>query len=124
MQESKKKKIPPALFSVPVMSSRLIDHLFLLLSPKLTPANSTAKFGYLNPASTFGTFSLYYLFFHFHPPPTLGISTSPRPCGHPVKLRVGPEMRSLLPLTVYCISLVSLQQLLALPAEERPDTSR
>ncbi|XP_070847612.1 protein ADM2a [Chaetodon trifascialis] len=30
-------------------------------------------------------------------------------------------MRSLLPLTVYCISLVSLQQLLALPAEERPD---
>ncbi|KAM7366846.1 hypothetical protein PAMP_014789 [Pampus punctatissimus] len=29
-------------------------------------------------------------------------------------------MRSLLPLTVYCISLVSLQQLLALPAEERP----
>ncbi|XP_008288687.1 protein ADM2a [Stegastes partitus] len=33
-------------------------------------------------------------------------------------------MRSFLPLTVYCISLVSLQQLLALPAEERPDTSR
>ncbi|XP_041636716.1 protein ADM2a [Cheilinus undulatus] len=33
-------------------------------------------------------------------------------------------MRSFLPLTVYCISLVSLQQLLALPAEERPDTNR
>nr|XP_046235149.1 protein ADM2a [Scatophagus argus] len=33
-------------------------------------------------------------------------------------------MRSILPLTVYCISLVSLQQLLALPAEERPDRSR
>ncbi|XP_035534833.1 protein ADM2a [Morone saxatilis] len=33
-------------------------------------------------------------------------------------------MRSLLPLTVYCISLVSLQQLLALPAEERPDRNR
>ncbi|XP_070785399.1 protein ADM2a [Enoplosus armatus] len=32
-------------------------------------------------------------------------------------------MRSLLPLTVYCISLVSLQQLLALPAEERPNRS-
>ncbi|CAG5927247.1 protein ADM2a [Menidia menidia] len=31
-------------------------------------------------------------------------------------------MRSLLPLTVYCISLVSLQQLLALPAGERPDS--
>ncbi|XP_041833576.1 protein ADM2a [Melanotaenia boesemani] len=30
-------------------------------------------------------------------------------------------MRSLLPFTVYCISLVSLQQLLALPAGERPD---
>ncbi|KAM3588002.1 uncharacterized protein V6R79_018659 [Siganus canaliculatus] len=30
-------------------------------------------------------------------------------------------MRSLLPLAVYCISLLSLQQLLALPAEERPD---
>ncbi|XP_070710264.1 protein ADM2a [Pempheris klunzingeri] len=33
-------------------------------------------------------------------------------------------MRSLFPLTVCCISLVSLQQLLALPAEERPDSSR
>lgn len=33
-------------------------------------------------------------------------------------------MRSFLPLTVYCISLVSLQQLLAQPAEERPDTNR
>ncbi|XP_069012534.1 protein ADM2a [Embiotoca jacksoni] len=33
-------------------------------------------------------------------------------------------MWSLLPLTVYCISLVCLQQLLALPAEERPDTNR
>ncbi|KAF7655854.1 hypothetical protein LDENG_00049330 [Lucifuga dentata] len=33
-------------------------------------------------------------------------------------------MRSFLLLTVYCISLVSLQQLLALPAEERPVTSR
>ncbi|TKS91039.1 ADM2 Intermedin [Collichthys lucidus] len=33
-------------------------------------------------------------------------------------------MRSILPLTVYCISLVSLQQLLALPAEERPDANR
>ncbi|XP_071752267.2 protein ADM2a [Centroberyx gerrardi] len=33
-------------------------------------------------------------------------------------------MRSLLPLTVYCISLVSLQQLLALPVEERPEESR
>lgn len=33
-------------------------------------------------------------------------------------------MRSLLPLTVYCISLVSLQQLRALPAAERPDTAR
>lgn len=32
-------------------------------------------------------------------------------------------MRSLLPLTVYCISLLSLQ-LLAQPAEERPDTTR
>ncbi|XP_029969839.1 protein ADM2a [Salarias fasciatus] len=29
-------------------------------------------------------------------------------------------MRSLLPLTVYCISLVSLQRLQAAPAEERP----
>ncbi|XP_058482228.1 protein ADM2a [Solea solea] len=33
-------------------------------------------------------------------------------------------MRSLLPLTVYCISLVSLQQLKALPAQERPDSNR
>ncbi|XP_044042957.1 protein ADM2a [Siniperca chuatsi] len=33
-------------------------------------------------------------------------------------------MRSLLPLTVYCISLVSLQQLLALPAEELPNKNR
>ncbi|XP_059182197.1 protein ADM2a [Centropristis striata] len=33
-------------------------------------------------------------------------------------------MQSLLPLAVYCISLVSLQQLLALPAEERPDRNR
>ncbi|KAM6962042.1 protein ADM2a [Tautogolabrus adspersus] len=33
-------------------------------------------------------------------------------------------MRCFLPLTVYCISLVSLQQLLALPAQERPDTDR
>lgn len=33
-------------------------------------------------------------------------------------------MRSLLPLTVYCISLVSLRQLLAQPAEERPDRNR
>ncbi|AWP00972.1 putative ADM2-like [Scophthalmus maximus] len=33
-------------------------------------------------------------------------------------------MRCLLPLTVYCISLVSLQQLQALPAEERPDADR
>ncbi|XP_074554431.1 protein ADM2a [Halichoeres trimaculatus] len=33
-------------------------------------------------------------------------------------------MRSFLPLTVYCISLVSLHQLLALPAAERPDTNR
>lgn len=34
---------------------------------------------------------------------------------------IGPEMRSLLPLSVYCISLVSLQQLLlALPAQEQP----
>ncbi|XP_018552686.1 protein ADM2a [Lates calcarifer] len=32
-------------------------------------------------------------------------------------------MRSLL-LTVYCISLVSLQQLLALPVQERPDSNR
>ncbi|KAI3366984.1 hypothetical protein L3Q82_009620 [Scortum barcoo] len=40
------------------------------------------------------------------------------------EVKVGPEMRSLLPLTVYCISLVSLQQLLAQPAEERPDTTR
>ncbi|XP_076006674.1 protein ADM2a [Genypterus blacodes] len=32
-------------------------------------------------------------------------------------------MQSLLPLTVYCISLFSLQQLVALPAEDRPDTS-
>lgn len=39
------------------------------------------------------------------------------------KVKVDPEMRSLLPLTVYCISLVSLQQLLALPAEERPSSS-
>lgn len=42
-----------------------------------------------------------------------------------VQWRVGPEMRSLLPLSVYCISLVSLQQLLALPAvQERPDRNR
>lgn len=40
------------------------------------------------------------------------------------KVKVGPEMQSLLPLAVYCISLVSLQQLLALPAEERPDRNR
>lgn len=33
-------------------------------------------------------------------------------------------MRSILPLTVYCISLVSLQQLRALPAEERPHANR
>ncbi|XP_068611513.1 protein ADM2a [Brachionichthys hirsutus] len=33
-------------------------------------------------------------------------------------------MRSLLPLAVCCVSLVSLQQLLALPAEERPDRNR
>ncbi|XP_029317579.1 protein ADM2a [Cottoperca gobio] len=33
-------------------------------------------------------------------------------------------MQSFLPLAVYCVSLVSLQQLLALPAEDRPDTSR
>ncbi|CAJ1055637.1 protein ADM2a [Xyrichtys novacula] len=33
-------------------------------------------------------------------------------------------MRSFLPLTVYCISLVSLHQLLALPAKERLDTDR
>ncbi|XP_040886156.1 protein ADM2a [Toxotes jaculatrix] len=33
-------------------------------------------------------------------------------------------MRSLLPLTVYCISLVSLQQLLAMAVEERPDRNR
>ncbi|XP_028255219.1 protein ADM2a [Parambassis ranga] len=33
-------------------------------------------------------------------------------------------MRSLFPLTVYCISLISLQQLLALPAEERQDRNR
>uniref|UniRef100_A0A3Q4B5E7 Uncharacterized protein n=1 Tax=Mola mola TaxID=94237 RepID=A0A3Q4B5E7_MOLML len=33
-------------------------------------------------------------------------------------------MRSFLPLTVYCISLVSLPQLLALPAEERPGRNR
>lgn len=33
-------------------------------------------------------------------------------------------MQSFLPLAVYCISLVSLQQLLALPAEERPDRNR
>ncbi|XP_026219112.1 protein ADM2a [Anabas testudineus] len=33
-------------------------------------------------------------------------------------------MRSLLPLIVYCISLVSLQQLLTLALEERPDKNR
>ncbi|XP_071358045.1 protein ADM2a [Trachinotus anak] len=33
-------------------------------------------------------------------------------------------MRCLLPLTVYCISLVSLQRLQALPVEERPGSSR
>ncbi|XP_034019280.1 protein ADM2a [Thalassophryne amazonica] len=33
-------------------------------------------------------------------------------------------MRSVLPLTVYCISLVSLQRLLAAPAESRSDTNR
>ncbi|XP_023276185.1 ADM2-like [Seriola lalandi dorsalis] len=33
-------------------------------------------------------------------------------------------MRCLLPLTVCCISLVSLQQLQALPVEERPDSNR
>ncbi|XP_034530097.1 protein ADM2a [Notolabrus celidotus] len=33
-------------------------------------------------------------------------------------------MRSFFPLTVYCISLVSLHRLLALPAEERPDADR
>ncbi|XP_042367090.1 protein ADM2a [Plectropomus leopardus] len=33
-------------------------------------------------------------------------------------------MQSLLPLAVYCISLVSLQQLLAVAAEERPDRNR
>ncbi|KAM4614910.1 protein ADM2a [Polymixia lowei] len=33
-------------------------------------------------------------------------------------------MRSLLPLTVYCISLVSLQQILALPVEERLEKNR
>ncbi|XP_035003373.1 protein ADM2a [Hippoglossus stenolepis] len=32
-------------------------------------------------------------------------------------------MRCLLPLTVYCISLVSLQRLQAVPVEERPDSS-
>ncbi|XP_074481174.1 protein ADM2a isoform X2 [Sebastes fasciatus] len=33
-------------------------------------------------------------------------------------------MKSLFPLAVCCISLVSLQQLLALPAEERPNRNR
>lgn len=39
-------------------------------------------------------------------------------------MRTRPEMRSLLPVTVYCISLFSLQQLLALPAADRLERNR
>lgn len=82
--------------------------------------------------SSFGNIFLSFLFFwpyfyflfprlglNFHPVSVVS-SSSPRERG----CRVGPEMKSLFPLAVCCISLVSLQQLLALPAEERPNRNR
>lgn len=73
---------------------------------------------------TLSHFLFIYLFFlpllgfNLHPVRHFAPSYPERGC----KVGVGPEMRFFFPLTVYCISLLSLQQ--ALPAEERPGTNR
>lgn len=135
INECKWSKVPRRTFKGSYLSqwhlnNRFIDHLFLLLCPQLSSPLPSLDIKKKHPASTlFGSSSTLSLFIYFFPP-LLGFQLRPVRVvapSFPERVRsekVGPEMQSLLPLTVYCISLVSLQQLLALPAEERPDTNR
>lgn len=135
INECKWSKVPRRTFKGSYLSqwhlnNRFIDHLFLLLCPQLSSPLPSLDIKKNTQHQPFLDHLPRYHYYYFFFPPLLGFQLRPVRVvapSFPERVRsekVGPEMRSLLPLTVYCISLVSLQQLLALPAEERPDTNR
>lgn len=139
------------LFSAPVCKEiKLVTFIlsFILLSPKdyisTTVDTWSRHLGNTPRPPPIRPFIYFYLFiakFKFNSrdsllvprlrvcewsPPTPPAPTYPSspPPERGLKTLVLPEMRSLLPLSVYCISLLSLQQLEALPAQERPGANR